>query len=342
MSDDLALDSDLSARRARILALVVREHVRDAQPVASGTLVRNYDLGCSAATVRSELAFLEEAGLLAQPHTSAGRVPTVKGYRYFVERLMSRAGLPEPERRTIRHQFHQAGAEPERWLRLSAAVIARVSGLAGLVALPRDGGAPLHRLEILRLDDGLVQMLALLGDGSVRQARWRPRRTVEQDELDRLAMRLNADLQDGTIDATKDIGRLEADVRSVLGELTQPGSDATAPQLFHAGLSQILDEPEFADSGRLRGVVEILEHGQLLEALAPRLPRDGVEVFIGGEPPLEDLPYLTLVFSRFGPARRPEGMLGVVGPRRLAYERAVPTVRYVARLMSRLMAGEVA
>jgi transcriptional regulator of heat shock response len=246
---------ELSARQAYLLGLVVRDFVRLAQPVGSETILTRHGMGVSPATVRCELARLEAAGLLTHPHTSAGRVPTVAGYRYFVEYLMSSAGLSEAQQITIRHQFHQAGADLERWMRLSATVMAHTSGAAGLVA--------------------------------------------SED-------------------------------------------DQASPRLYHAGLVQILDDPEFTDSARLREVVEILEHGQGLEPIMARLPRRGVQVIIGGEPPLERAPHVTLVLSRFGAASRPRGVLGVVGPMRLPYERAVPTVGFVAELMTEFIVGDAA
>jgi len=247
------MDTQLTERQRQILAMVVQDYVQTAQPVASGSLVRQHELGVSTATVRHELASLEALGLLDQPHTSAGRVPTVAGYRYFVEHLMLSDELSPQERRLIRHQFHTAGGDAERWMGLSAAVVARTSGAAGLVAAANRSGSP---------------------------------------------------------------------------------------RLYHAGLVEILYVPEFADSDRLRGVVELLEYGQGLEPIIDRLPESGVQVIIGGEPPLERTPYLTLVMARFGQPPGPGGALGVVGPTRLAYERAVSTVSFVARLMNQLIADQ--
>jgi transcriptional regulator of heat shock response len=245
----------LSDRQAYVLSLVIHDYVELAQPVGSELLLGRHALGVSAATVRGELARLEAAGLLMHPHTSAGRVPTVAGYRYFVEHLMTSGGLTEAEQRTIRHQFHQAGGDPDRWMRLSAAVMAHTSGAAGLVAAE---------------------------------------------------------------------------------------GDPWAPRLYHDGLTQIVEEPEFADNARLRDVVEMLEHGDVLAPIMSRLPDVGVQVIIGGEPPLERVPHVTLVLCRFGVYRRPHGVLGVVGPTRLPYDRAVPAVGFVAALMTELLAGDAA
>ncbi len=344
----------LTLRQRRVLALVVRDHVVSAQPVASGGLVRQHDLPYSSATVRHDLGLLEDLGYLSQPHTSAGRVPTVAGYRYFVEHLMQRVELPAAERDTISHQFHQAGWDLERWLQLSAAVLARASGVAALVAAERRQGAPLRRVDLLRMDDGLVQLVGILADGSVRQLRWRPEPPVDQSQLDQMALRINHDLAErrepgrsrmpGASTATggpTDVAGAEAEVLDAVERLRHGTEHRGAAQLYHAGLSQILEQPEFADGGRLREVVELLEHGQGLESILGRLPKGGVQVIIGGEPPFERLPYMSLVLAPFGdPA--PAGILGVVGPTRLAYDRAVPSVGYIARLMTRLMAGAAA
>jgi transcriptional regulator of heat shock response len=246
----------LTERQEHILSLVIHDYIGTAAPIASGGLTRRHDLGISAATVRKELAALEGWGLLSQPHTSAGRVPTALGYRYFVEHLMRRANLSESQQRTIRHQFHQAGGDLERWMRLSAAVMAHTSGVAGLVASERQHASP---------------------------------------------------------------------------------------RLYHAGLTQILYAPEFAeDIDSLRHVVEILEHGTRLDVIKEGLPSTGVEVIIGGEPPVEDIPEVTLVLSRFGHETCQGGILGVVGPIRLPYERAVPAVGFVANLMTELLASPAA
>ena len=247
------MTNELSDRQARLLTLAVREFVETAQPVASNTLVRRYRLAISSATVRNELANLEEMGLLMHPHTSAGRVPTITGYRYFVEHLMTCIQLTPREQRLIRQQYLEAGLDPERWLHLSAALIAKSSGAVGVVAAERDA--------------------------------------------------------------------------------------SPVPLLVHAGLAQIVYQPEFASHDRLHDVLEFIEDGAALMPLLSSLPASGVSVMIGGEPPLEHLPFVTLVLARYGePSRnRTTGVVGVVGSNRLPYERTVPTVGYVANLMTELL-----
>lgn len=344
MSASQASCPECTERQAKLLGLVVREYVDTALPVSSGRLVDRYDLGVSAATVRNELAALEEMGLLTHPYTSAGRVPTVAGYRYFVENLMTSARMPEPERRTIRHQFHQAGWEPERWMQLSAAVMARTSGVAGLVAAGSSPRRPIMHLEMVDIGDGLIHLVALSDHGYVRHVRWRPEQQADQASLDRISSYINNALAETGAAPTllpPDAGELGDEVLLAIADiLDREGGSERQPRLYHAGLTQIMVEPEFADSEHLKGVVEILEHGFRLAPILERLPRRGVQVIIGGEPPLQDIEHVTLVLSRFGHRRTHNGVLGVVGPTRLAYERAVSTVGFVAELMTQLVSGD--
>jgi heat-inducible transcriptional repressor len=338
-----AAHEGLTDRQARLLALVVRDYVETAKPVSSERLVRRFDLSVSAATVRNELAALEDLGLLTHPHTSAGRQPTVAGYRYFVEHLMLSAGLVEVEKRTIRHQFHQAGWDPERWMRLAAAVMAQTSGVAALVAAPRQEAAPLRRVEFLDTGLGNVQVVVLLADGTVCQARWRPAELYDQVALDGLAARVNTAMaQTGQLPALSadEAAPLEASGLGALRAVIRQASEPVAPRLYHAGLAQILGVPEFHDGDQLRCVVELLEHGQRLEAIIHRLPHQGVHVIIGGEPPLDNELNVTLILAHFGTPATQAGVLGIVGPTRMPYERAVPTVGFIARLMTRLLAGQ--
>jgi heat-inducible transcriptional repressor len=130
----MSATNELAERRRRILNIVIQEYVQTAQPVGSGAIAQNYDLGVSPATIRNDLAFLEEEGLLTHPHTSAGRIPTDAGYRYFVQHLLTESELPQDERRAIRTQFQQARQELDQWLRLSTSVLARTSQSAACCA----------------------------------------------------------------------------------------------------------------------------------------------------------------------------------------------------------------
>lgn len=337
------MDELLTERQARILTLVVREHIATAQPVSSLRLLRHHSVGVSGATVRGELAALTDLGFVAQPHTAAGRIPTVEGYRYFVEHLMRTSGLPEAEKASIRHHFHRAGHDQERWMKLSATVMAQCSGAAAIVATPRRAATGLRHLDLVALDDGLVQVVAIMTDGVVRQWRWRPEYKIEQAILDRLGAQVNRAAQLGAGLEPSKVGELhplEASGLELIAELLPELRQPTEPRLYHAGLASVLDSPELAEGEGLLQLIELLEYGRGLERFFDLLAGGEVEVLLGGEPLLEMAPQVSFVLAPFGAPGAPAGVLGIVGPRRLPYERAVPAVRYVSGILTRLFAGE--
>src|SRR6478672_11994000 len=181
----------LTERRAQLLSLIIREYVDSAQPVGSDAIVRRFELPFSSATIRNEMARLEEEGYVSHPHTSAGRVPSDKGYRYYVEALMQERDLPNEVKQTIRHQFHQAGREEDEWVHLAAAVLARAVENAAVVTLPRTPESRLKRLELVGIQDNAALLVLVLYHARVKQQVMLFPEPVEQDELTAISNRLN-------------------------------------------------------------------------------------------------------------------------------------------------------
>ncbi len=192
----MSVERQLSVREEVILRALVEEYIRTAEPVASkqlsDQLSQIYGAGYGAATVRNEMAFLEEVGLIYQPHISAGRTPTDLGYRYFVERLMSESQLSLEEQRLIRHQFFQVQHQLDEWVRLTASVLAQALQSAAIITAPRNTQAQLKHFELLSLSDGLAFLVLVLDDGTVRQERVLLDTPTTQEELSRIAARFNA------------------------------------------------------------------------------------------------------------------------------------------------------
>ncbi|HEY3057471.1 MAG TPA: heat-inducible transcriptional repressor HrcA [Chloroflexota bacterium] len=330
---------ELTPRRERILRHVVEEYVALAQPVPSDLIARKYQGELSPATVRNEMAALEEAGLIAQPHTSAGRVPTDRGYRYFVELLMhEERELAPAERRALRQQFNHLVASGTESTHLASSLLARTLRSAAVATPPAATTARLRRLELVPLEDDLVLVTLLLQSGAVRQVVQRLDVPIVRDELTRLSNELSDKLAD------KSAGQ----VRRLLKGLTEPARTFASAalrllqqaqeQAFAAvsleGLAQLLSQPEFAQSEKLRPIIEVLEHQPLLARfLAESLASPGVQVIIGAENRLEQMREASLVLTRYGSDEDIWGVLGVLGPTRLAYWRAVPMVRFMAELM---------
>src|SRR5712691_10506124 len=181
----------LSPRKQEILRALVEEYIHNATPVASETLVRKYGLPFSSATVRHELAGLEEADLIHQPHTSAGRVPTDLGYRYFVEHLMQESALLLDEQRLIRHMFYQVQDQLDQWVRLTASVMARLLHSAAVMTPPRSSEGRLKHVEVLSVTDLSAHLVLVLEDGTVKQQRLLLETSINQEELSVSSARLN-------------------------------------------------------------------------------------------------------------------------------------------------------
>lgn len=337
---------DLTPRQREILRLLVEEYTASAAPVGSTSLIRLGRLDCSSATVRNELAVLEELGYVYQPHTSAGRIPTVQGYRYFVERLMEEAELPLPEQRMIQHQFHQIRLDLEQWMRLTAAVLAHTSQTASLVTPPHASKARFKHLELISIHDTLCLLILVLQDGSIHQEMLALSVPIEQDKLSTISNKLNAllgnrslaEIQESTDPALAELSGLEAEVLERVLYRMQQVDRRSVREIYRDGLLHILQQPEFEEVDKFRQIIQILEQNGILEEIVGRiLQANGVQVIIGGEGLDEPIDDVSMVLSPYGIREKASGVLGVVGPMRMPYARVISTVRYVARLMNTMV-----
>lgn len=332
----------LTLRQQKILALVVRHYVEMAQPVSSKVVAEQSGLGVSPATVRNEMAQLEELGYLTHPHTSAGRVPTEQGYRYFVQQLMGRVQLPLSERRTISHQFHQVRPDLEQWMRLAAAILARAGRGASLVAAPKSPASRFKHLELISLRETHVLLVLVLLGGIVRQQVLVLSQPADQAWLSTAANRLNEALKGRMAQEIcgllPGLSGFEGQVASLVAAAMERYDAHEMGQVYHAGVEEVLTQPEFSDLEGVRRVLQILEGQTILSQILDEVRQaGGVQVFIGGEGRWEELSEVSLVLSRYGDAEAAAGVLGLVGPMRMPYARAISAVQYVSGLLSDLL-----
>ncbi len=332
----------LTPRRQAILGLVVRAYIETAQPIGSKSLVERYNLGYSPATIRNELAALEEMGYLTHPHTSAGRVPTEEGYRYFVEHLLGEVELPLSERLMIQHQFHQVRLELDQWVRLAAAVLAHTARSAALATVPKPPQSRFKHLELISLHDTVILLVLVLLGGLVKQQMLTLDGPVSQEQLSRISNELNACLHGATseelMSRAAHITELGRQVVILVRDLMRRVDGRPSDQVYRAGLTQVLEAPEFAEGESARQIVQVLEERSLIESILASLPDvNTVQVIIGGEGRWHALRDISLVLSRYGVREGATGLLGVVGPIRMPYDRAISAVRYVSALMSDLL-----
>jgi heat-inducible transcriptional repressor len=334
--------SDLSPRQQSVLTLVIQNYVSTAKPVSSKSLLET--LNVSSATIRNDMQVLEEMGYLTHPHTSAGRVPTDKGYRYFVERLVGDVELPLNERNTIRHQFHQAKLEMSQWMQLAAAILARSVRSAAIITAPRIEQPRLRRIELISTQSQLVLMVVVFQGGSVRQQMLTLQEPMDQAALTAVANKLNSwyvgvdpqGVRNRTNEKLADLSDFELDVTRLLAEQMSGEDTAPSKEVYRDGLTEVLKEPEFVDRNEANALVRALEHPDFLNDIMQS--RVGtVQVVIGGEGRWRELSSCSMVVARYGLEGFATGTVGMLGPTRMPYGRAISTVRYVADLMSDLV-----
>ncbi len=345
---DQHADIKISDRQRAILSIIVEQYVATAHPVASEQIVNNYNMNVSSATVRNDMADLERAGLIIQPHTSAGRIPSDRGYRYFVANLMNPTALSQDEQRTIRHQFHQIEMDAEEWVRLAASVLARTVHSAAVATSPRSAAVRLKHFELLAISETRVLLVLVGDDGSVTQQMLTVSENQEQGEISMLAGKLNAAISGktaGEIAAwTKDETNIKPfdslaptilrTLSAMLAKLERPESS----NLLHEGLGHILEQPEFRHPERIQQIIELFEQGGVWTTIIPSiLSSEGVQVIIGEEGSPEGIASCSVVLARYGMEDKMTGILGVVGPLRMPYSRSVSTVSYMSQLLSDML-----
>jgi heat-inducible transcriptional repressor len=340
----------LDLRTQAILRAVIEEYVTTATPVGSQALVDRYRLGVSSATVRSILAELEANGLLTHPHTSAGRIPTDEGYRFYVESIAEAVPLPAVEQLMIRHQFGQVEFASEHWFRLAATTLASVTRAAGLAtpAKPRD--AHIRRIDLVAITERMASLILVLREGAIKQAlvTLDSGEAIDQPTLNAVAALLNARLfemtarrADARLVSLRDDDPVEALAKRIgerVVKVVREYDAAAIEEVFSDGLLNVMEAPEFAQSDKLRRVFSALENRAYLGQLVGSVAGAGrVQVFIGHENQPLDMRDVSLVLAPYGRPGRAIGVVGVLGPTRMSYSQAIGTVRFVSGLMNELV-----
>ncbi|MGI8703960.1 MAG: heat-inducible transcriptional repressor HrcA [Candidatus Limnocylindrales bacterium] len=337
----------LDARSAAILRAVIEEYVSTATPVGSQTLVERYRLGVSSATVRNVMGDLEAAGYLRHPHTSAGRVPTDAGYRLYVEALDATTLTPVEEL-MIRHQFGQVEFASEHWFRLAASTLAGATHAAGLATPAKPRSARVSRVDLVEIGGRVASLVLVLAEGPIKHALLSLPEPVTREELEAAGRELSTRLAGRsarrveellpTLDRGDARARLVAHASERIARIMRDFDAAAVEDVFSEGLLNVMEEPEFAQSEKLRRVFTALQNrdylGQLLLDVARR---GGVRVFIGAENGPSEMHEVSLVVAPYGRAGRAMGVVGVLGPTRMAYPHTISTVRYVSGLMNELV-----
>lgn len=341
----------LDDRKQAILRAIVSHYVGSGEPAGSKTIAERFRLGVSAATIRNDMGILEGAGYIYQPHTSAGRVPTDLGYRYFVDTWVGgEACLPAPEARRVHRFFTQPRWELEEALRETASLLSSLTEHAAVVFAPALDKSIVRRVELVRLMGDRAMILLVTDTGRVENLVVLVPETVDDVQLDHATEMLNrivggSPLEDAAVNIRQSIERFPLELRDTVGtvaealqlELARRETD----RVFLEGASNIVDEQKFADIETVRQVIEALEHRRLvLVFLADALSGDQVSVRIGSENALEEMQSCSIVSAPYTWEGQVLGSLAVVGPTRMDYKRTVAAVHDVSGALGRML-GEL-
>lgn len=339
------LMQELTDRQKTLLLLLIRDYIETAQPVGSKRLVEHYHLDLSPATIRNEMAALTEMGYLRQPHTSAGRVPSEDGYRYFVSQMMQDAELPRVVQHTISRQFHQSRADMDQWMTLAASILAHQSQGVSMITAPHSEQARYKHVELISTQGRQVLMVLVMVGGEVSQQILTLAEPVTQERLSQTTARLNGLLAglavDGIASLTTRSDALDQDILILITQNMRRTSESNSGEIYTDGLTNVLSEPEFSGSDDARRALKIFEEPATLQDLLTRSTTNsnigGLQVLIGGEGGWEELRQCSMVIARYGVPGMATGTLGVLGPMRMSYAKTIPIVRYVAGILSDLV-----
>jgi heat-inducible transcriptional repressor len=335
----------LDRRKGSILRAIVREYVKTGQPVASKTLVERYGLLVSAATIRNDMGVLEELGYIAQPYTSAGRIPTDLGYRWFVDNWpgSSWPSIGEQARLAIENLLEAEFRGLEATLDSTSQVLSGMTAAAALAIAPPSRRHFLRRCDLIRRDARRATMLLIAGSGEVEQGVVEFSSDQTDEQLAELAKRLNRRLEG--IEFEELPARIRAadpctaDESAVAEEIDHIIDAAATERIFRGGTANILSKGSFADIETVHEIVDALEHPLVLSGLANAARGSAtMVVFIGREVPVEQMKACAVIFAPYeadGGERR--GTIGVIGPTRMDYPNTIAAVEAVARGLSRLL-----
>ncbi|MDP9727368.1 heat-inducible transcriptional repressor HrcA [Alicyclobacillus tolerans] len=337
----------LSHRQRLILHAIVDDYVRSAEPVGSRTLSKHHDIQFSAATIRNEMADLEELGYLDQPHTSAGRVPSQKGYRFYVDNLMDEPSVDRKTVATLRSLFEQKLSEMERLIQQTAQVVSHITQQTSVVLGPRTHQERVRKIEMIPIAPSRAVVILVTDTGHVQDRQVQLSDDVAGEDIASLVKLLNDKLVGVPISrlrsrlhrvASAELSTLLAsyeDALAFLDELSE--ASQRSHQVYIGGAANILAQPEFRDVDKVRPLFELFERTEELGNLLPNAERGSIGVRIGSENVALPLQDCAVIGAEYRIGNEVVGRLGVIGPTRMDYARIVKVLDYAARALSKLL-----
>lgn len=336
---------ELPFRARKILYAVITEYVASGEPVGSRTLAKRYGINLSPATIRNVLADLTDAGFLVQPHTSAGRTPTERGFRVFVDALIQMRDVSADDRDAVIERMRELRPGVDDLVREAGRLLATIAGAAAVITRPRVDTEPLSQIRFMTLRPGELLALVITKSGAI-QNRVISSPAIDASELERLNNYLAEKVAGRTLSEVRSVLAAEVDdsrelrdrARTMVAAATA-GSDAPGEVVIE-GHAVLFDRPEFSDGEKIRRYLRTFdEKERLLGLLDQTLAAGGVQVLIGSETELEEVPDISLISANYKRGGVNAGTLGIIGPTRMDYGKLVPLVGFTAQVMSDVLDG---
>lgn len=342
-------DPIINDRAQLLLKTLVERYIQDGQPVGSRTLARDAGMSLSPATIRNVMADLEDLGLVKSPHTSAGRIPTVRGYRLFVDNLLT----VKPLRSSLVDKFRlelDSSVNPENLVARASSLLSQVTRLAGVVMLPRAGSVTLRHIEFMPLSANRILVILVINNQQVQNRVIHTDRNYTAAELQQAANYLNSEYAGRDLSSIRDkvlqsMQAIRDDMKQIMQMAVNLADDViqtsqTADYVVH-GETNLMSYAEMADVDRLRQLFEALKTKQdILHILDKSIHAEGMQIFIGEESGYSAFGECSVVTSPYKVNDEVIGVLGVIGPTRMAYDRVIPVVDLTAKLLGSLLTSE--
>ncbi len=330
---------DVRERRETVLRVIIEDYITGTVPVASKAIVEKYGLKVSPATIRNDTVYLEREGYIIHPHHSAGSVPTDKAYRYYVESIGEEIELSPAEQHLIHQISQEAKEELEQWLKTVAALLARLVHNLVVITTPKATRCRFKHLDLVALQDFMALLVVVLYEAKVRRQVLSFNRKVSQDELTKLANKLTfffAGMTSSEILTKKEgLSPEESQISECLVAMIAAEDKLEYGEPYLEGLRLLLSQPEFTNSPRMLSILEVLEGEDWLRNIfCQEFGKRGMKVVIGGENPEPALQGLSLIASQYGVPDKASGIVGVIGPKRMDYAKAISSLTCFSTLLS--------
>lgn len=336
---------ELSFRARKILYAVISEYIATGEPVGSRRIAKRYGINLSPATIRNVLADLTDAGVLAQPHTSAGRVPTERGFRLFVDALIQMREVTSEDRAAVLERMRELRPGIDDLVREAGAVLSSMTGVAAVVTRPRADTAPLSQIRFMELRPGELLAVVIGDRGSIQNRVIKAPDGLNASELERLNNYLAEKVPGRTL---AEVRRLlatevdtERDLRDRAATMVLSATQGESPtDIVIEGRSALFDRPEFGDADTIRRFLKAFdEKERLIGLLDQTIAAGGVQVLIGSETEIEEVPDMSLISANYKLRGVNAGTVGVIGPTRMDYGKLVPLVGFTAQVISAVLDG---